>query len=262
MKRFFGLLGLMIVFLALTPSAQAADGITASQSKFQNNFPDSLIFSVSGESTTKITHVTLYIQIGKCVTHVYLPMFTPDVKVQAMYTWDLKKNYLPPGAEGQFWWLIEDSAGKQLQTPPQSFRVDDLTHTWQKLSNDQLALYWYQGNQGFGQALYNRGLQAISFLEKDLAVSLDQQVQIFIYASHTDLLKALSMGSMEWTGGQDLPEYSVVMIGIDSSNLDWGLTTISHELTHQVVHHAIQIGCNSIGTLSLPSLMDEGCSLA
>jgi hypothetical protein len=168
---------------------------------------------------------------------------------------------MPPGTSGQFWWVIQDSAGNQLQTPKQPFRVDDPSHTWQKLSNENLALYWYTGGSSFGQALFDRGVQAINFLQQQFGVNLDQQVQIFIYASHSDLLKSLSVGAQEWTGGQDFPEYSIVMIGITPSELDWGLSATAHELTHQVVHRAIQNGCSSLGSLSLPPLMDEGLAV-
>jgi hypothetical protein len=257
----FALLLLFAILFLLVSPARADNPINFSNSSFVNKFPQNLVFQVDAQSSAKITQVALMIQIGSCVTNRFSPTFTPDTNIQAMYQWDLGQNYLPPGVSGQFWWTLQDSAGNQLATPKQTFRIDDPAHTWQKLSNNQLALYWYSGGQDFGQALYQRGLQAISFLQQDIGVQLDQQVQIFIYANHDDLMQSLSVGAQEWTGGQDFPDYSVVLIGVDPSNLDWGLGATAHELTHQVVHHAIQNGCSSLGSLSLPPLMDEGLAV-
>ncbi len=261
MKRILIFLALLLTTLLLTSPAQADNVITVSSNNFVSKFPQNLLFQMEASSSAKITQVSLLIQIGSCVTNKYNPTFSADTKVQAAYTWDLRLNYLPPGVNGQYYWTIQDSAGNQLTTPKQSFRVDDPAHTWQKLSNDKLALFWYSGGQDFGQSLYNRGLQAINFLQQDIGVTLDQQVQIFIYASHEDLMQSLASGAQEWTGGQDFPDYSVVLIGVDPSSLDWGLGATAHELTHQVVHHAIQNGCSTLGSLSLPPLMDEGLAV-
>ncbi len=252
---------ILAAFAFLSAPAHAADAITVTSSTFTNNFPTQLVFQLEAQSNAKITQAALLVQVVQCVSSRYIPTFSPDTKISATYKWDLGQNYLPPGTVGQYWWVLQDGAGNQLETPKQSFTVEDPNHTWQKLSNNQLALYWYSGGQDFGQALFNRGVQAISFLQQNIGVTLDQQVRMHIYASHGDLMKALSVGAQEWTGGQDFPEYSVVLIGVPTSELDWGLGATAHELTHQVVHHAIQNGCSSLGSLSLPPLMDEGLAV-
>jgi hypothetical protein len=266
MQRFVALLALLIGLVVLTSLAfaapiQADSPITVMSNQFTNKFPTSLIYDLGAQSSAKITQVALVVQVGDCVSNRFLPDFTPGSQVKATYTWDMKKNYMPPGTTGQFWWTIQDDAGNQLTSTKQPFRVDDPGHTWQKLSNDQLALYWYTGGADFGKSLYDRGVKAIEFLQQQFSVKLDQQVQIFIYGSHSDLLKSLAVGAQEWTGGQDFPEYSIVLIGIAPTELDWGLGATAHELTHQVVHRAIQNGCSSLGSVSLPPLMDEGLAV-
>jgi hypothetical protein len=266
MQRFVTFLMLLIVMVSVTSLAvavpiQADSPITVTSNHFTDKFPTSLVYDLGVQSSAKITQVALVVQVGDCVSNRYLPDFKPGNQVQATYTWDMQKNYMPPGTTGQFWWTIQDDAGNQLQSTKQPFRVDDPAFTWQKLSNDQLALYWYTGGADFGKALYDRGVKAIDFLQQQFAVKLDQQVQIFIYGNHSDLLKSLAVGAQEWTGGQDFPEYSIVLIGIAPTELDWGLGATAHELTHQVVHRAIQNGCSSLGSVSLPPLMDEGLAV-
>ncbi len=239
--------------------AHTENGITVSVNQFTNDFPTQLLFNLGAQSSAKITQIALFISIdGQSSSNREVPQFTANTQVQATYKWSLVQAYMPPGVTGKFWWTVQDSAGGHLETPKQSFRVDDTAHQWKKIANDQLALYWYDGDNSFGQALFDRGVQAIKFLQQDTGVTIDQQVQMYIYGSHSDLLNALSVGTQEWTGGQDFPEYGVVLIGVAPSDLDWGLGATTHELTHQVIHQKIR---SPLGDLSMPHWMDEGLAV-
>ncbi|MCI0478248.1 MAG: hypothetical protein L0Y55_18560, partial [Anaerolineales bacterium] len=70
----------------------------------------------------------------------------PGTQIRATYEWNLTRDYLPPGATGQFWWDIRDSAGNRVQSPPYPFRIEDQAHAWKRVANDQLAVYWYAGS--------------------------------------------------------------------------------------------------------------------
>jgi len=261
MKRILVLLVLTLALVATFASpASADDPITVNSSKFTNNFRADLQFQLDAQSSAgKITQVAVLIQIkGVAASARQLPEFTSDARVSAKYVWNLGLNYLPPGVTGQYWWEIQDDKGNKKLTDKETFRVDDTQHTWQKVSNDKIALYWYAGGDSFGKALFDRANQAIGFLQQDTGVVIDQQVQMFIYGSHTDLMKSLSAGANEWTGGQDFPEYGVVVIGVAPSELDWGKGATTHELTHQVIHQKIR---SPLGDLSMPRWMDEGLAV-
>jgi Peptidase MA superfamily len=235
------------------------NGITVSVNRFTNNFPTRLLFDLSTQSNAKITQLALFVALdGQSSSSRQVPAFTSDAQVQTTYEWNLNRNYLPPGVSGQFWWTVQDSAGGQLTTPKQSFRVDDTTQQWKKIANGQLALYWYSGDNSFGQALFDRGVQAMKFLQQDTGVTVDNQIQIFIYGNRTDFFNSLEPGASEWTGGRAFPEYGIVLIDIAPSNLDWGLGATTHELTHQVIHQKIK---SPLGDLSMPHWMDEGLAV-
>lgn len=263
MKRLLFLLtllaGLAIGMLSSTAPVTAQGPITVTSNKFTNNFRRNLLFQLEAQSSAKISQVALFVQItGLSATTRQVPDFNPDTKISATYTWNLVQNYIPPGSSGQYWWTIQDSSGNSLTTDKQAFRVDDPAYKWQKLSNDKLALYWYQGGDSFGKALFDKANQSIAFLQQDTGVTVDQQVSILIYASHDDLMQALAVGSQEWTGGQNFPDYGVVVIGVEPSNLDWGLGATTHELTHQVIHQKVR---GPLGDLSLTRWMDEGLAV-
>lgn len=238
---------------------QTANGITVSVNQLTNSFPKQLSFEINAQGSAKITQIALFVAIdGQSSNSRQVPDFVPDTQVKATYQWNLNRAYLPPGVTGQFWWSVQDSTGSQLQTTKQSFRVDDPAHPWKKLSNDQLALYWYAGDNSFGQALFDRGVQAMKFLQRDTGVTVDHQIQIFIYGSQADFFNSVEPGAAEWTGGQAYPEYGIVMIDVAPSDLDWGLGATTHELTHQVIHQKIK---SPLGDLSMPHWMDEGLAV-
>lgn len=259
MKRLWLFLAFVLLLVLALP-VQADDAITVTNNTFKNNFPQNLQFQMQAQSSSKITQIALLVQIdGISSSSRYAPDFTPDTKVQATYVWKIgQNNYLPPGVTGQYWWVIQDSAGNQLQTPKQSFRVDDPAQSWEKLSNDKLALYWYAGGSSFGKALFDRGVQAMQFLQQDTGVTVDSQIQIFIYGNRDDFFKALEPGATEWTGGRAFPEYGIVLIDVEPSNLEWGKGATTHELTHQVIHQKIK---GPLGDVSMPHWMDEGLAV-
>ena len=260
MKRIFIFLLAMTMFAVLAVPAFAADPITVNSSKFTNNFRTNLVFQLDTQSSAgKINKIDLIIQIdGIPASERQAPDFTAGAAVQAKYEWNLNLHYIPPGVSGQYWWDIQDDQGNKKITDKQKFRVDDIQHKWQNLTNDKLAVNWYTGGDAFGKALFDRANQAIAFLQQDTGVVIDQQVQIFIYGSHDDLMKSIAAGANEWTGGQDFPEYGVVVIGVDPKNLDWGLGATTHELTHQVIHQKVR---SPLGDFSMPRWLDEGLAV-
>lgn len=237
----------------------AGSSITVSLNKFTDDFPNRMLFQIQAQSSAKITQVALIVAVdGQSSSSRQVPDFTPDTKVDATYEWSLTRGYLPPGVTGQYWWTVQDSNGAQIETPKQPFRVDDVGQQWKKISNDKLALYWYAGGNTFGQALFDRGMQAMQFLQQDTGVTVDRQIQIFIYGNRSDFFNALEPGASEWTGGRAFPEYAIVMIDISPSNLDWGKGATTHELTHQVIHQKIK---SPLGDLSMPHWTDEGLAV-
>lgn len=259
-KKIVLLIAIALMLNMFAATAFAADPITVSSNKFVNNFRQNLQFKLDAASTAgKINQVALFIQVdGVPSSARQVPEFTADKQVSATYEWNLTRNYLPPGVSGQFWWTVEDEAGSKLTTDKQAFRVEDTSKQWKKLSNEKLAVYWYTGGDSFGKALFDRGVEAMKFLEQDTGVVIDTQIQTYIYGNRTDFRNALSVGAQEWTGGQAFPDYSIVLINVEPNALEWGKGATVHELTHQVIHQKIR---GPLGDLSMPHWMDEGLAM-
>lgn len=245
--------------LVLPQLAQAQDPIQVSQNTWDGNFRDHLTFSLEAQSSAEITDVDLFYRIvGQIATSRNKADFTPGDTVSAQFSIDQTEpgNYMPPGTDVQYWWKITDAGGNELKTEKQTLTFLDNRHDWQTRQNDRLTLYWYDGGDSFGDALFKRANEALDTLETDIGISLENPIKIFIYANHNDLLKAISTGAQEWTGGQAFAEHGVVVIGVSPSQLDWGLGAMTHEMTHLVIHQATD---NPFG--GLPRWLDEGIAV-
>jgi peptidase MA superfamily protein len=259
MKQIMVLLVLLVLVSSIATPAHAQGPITVSANNFTNTFPTQLVFQLEAQSSAKITDVALITQIDNVPSSSrQLPQFTSDNQVKVRYDWSLRNNYVPPGVTGQYWWTIRDSAGNNLDTQKQPFRVEDSAHPWNKLSNDQLVLNWYLGGDSFGKALFDNGIASMKQLQQDTGVTVDRQIQIWIYGSRTDFFRALEPGASEWTGGRAFPDYAIIMIDVEPTQLDWGKGATAHELTHQVIHQKIS---SPLGGLSMPHWVDEGLAV-
>ncbi|MBI3914471.1 MAG: hypothetical protein HY327_09865 [Chloroflexi bacterium] len=244
-----------------TPRAQATAGPapTRPAKNYTNDFPRHLLFALDTESATEIRQVSLVIQVdGIQTSSRYLPEFAPSKKVSLVYDFDLQKNYLPPGVMGDFWWVLKDADGKETTTAKERFRVDEPVIQWKKVQNSKIAIYWYSGEQNFGQAIFDRAVASLALLEKDTGVTVDRQVQIFIYGNRNDFLNALGPNVAGFEGGRTHPEYSVVLIDAGARELTYARDATTHEMTHVIMHAKIS---GALGEFTFPHWLDEGLAM-
>ena len=164
-------------------------------------------------------------------------------------------NSLPPGAEIQYSWRIEDAAGHELETPWKTVQFNDNRYSWKSLTEGNISLFWYDGDQSFAQELMDSASEALNKLAQDTGAHLEQAVDIYIYASSQDLLGAL-IYPQEWTGGVTFSEYGIIVIGIAPDNLGWGKGAMAHELAHLVTY---QMTSNPYS--DIPTWLNEGLSM-
>ncbi len=262
MKQTNKILNLTLIFLTLfilPARAAAQDPIKVVDQTVETEFRDHLTFTLKAESTAEIVEVDLLYQVtGQLATSRNQAEFTPGLSVEASYKLDQTKpeNYMPPGTELKYWWKIVDAAGNGLKTEKETLVYLDNRHDWQTLQNDRLTLYWYDGGAEFGKTLFDRSNVALDTLAKDVGITLKDPIKVFIYANHDDLLDAISASAQEWTGGQAFPTFGVVVMGVETEALDWGLRATTHEMSHLVIHQATDNPYRE-----LPRWLDEGIAV-
>ena len=257
MKKIYTLVVVLGLLLGIAEGTLAQNGIKILEQSIESEFRDRITAHLRAESPNEITVVEFFYRVvGQAATSRNGADFEPGTTVEAGYAIDQSAIYFPPGTELEYWWKLTDSSGDTLKTEHQRYLYLDNRHQFKTLSNDRITLYWYKGDDEFGQTLFDQANKALDQLEKNVGVALENPVKIFIYGSHNDLMDAISVGAQEWTGGQAFTDYGVVVMGVSPDNLDWGLKATTHELTHLVIHQATD---NPYG--DLPHWLDEGLAV-
>lgn len=254
------LLTLIALFLlsVIPATSQAQEAISASYDT-SLEFPTALTFSLQAQSSADITKIVLEYKVSQIttvsVTAEVKPQFATGSKVATSWQWDMTQNSLPPGSEVQYSWKIEDAAGHEMETPWTTIQLNDDRYNWKTLTQGNISLFWYDGDQSFAQELMDFANSALEKLAQDTGAHLEQAVSIYIYASPQDLLGAL-IYPQEWTGGVAFSEYGIIVIGIAPDNLGWGKRATTHELAHLVTY---QMTSNPYS--DTPTWLNEGLSM-
>lgn len=239
-------------------TAQAQEAIFASYTTTVE-FPTGITFDISAESTSNITQVVLNYRINM-ITNVTVTTeveleFKAAPAVDTSWEWDMQRASLPPGAEIRYSWKIEDAAGHEFETPWTTVRFDDDRYRWNNLTEGNISLLWYKGDQSFAQDLFDTANEALNMLSWNTGASLEQAVEICIYASPEDLRGAL-INAQEWTGGVSFSEFGILAIGIAPANLAWGERAMAHEVAHLMTY---QMTYNPYS--DIPTWLSEGLSM-
>ncbi len=250
-----------LFLILLSPvSVKAQDGLKVLDSSARVEFPSRLDFSLSVESDVNVMDIRLHYTIDRVsyaqvTSEVYIE-FVPGTAVDVSWTWDMRRTGgLPPGVGIEYWWTVKDAGGNKIKTTPARVQFDDLRYSWYSLTEGEVTIYWYKGNQSFVQELMAAAQQALARLAEDTGAELERPVRVYVYASSQDLLGSM-IYPQEWTGGVAYTRYGTIAIGIAPSELAWGKRAIAHELAHLVIH---QMTLNPYN--DLPTWLDEGLAM-
>ena len=263
MIRKIGVLALALCLLlaVLSPSlAQAQSGLTVIESSAEADFPYRLNFNLSARSDTDITDIRLCyfidrIGFAQVFSEVYIE-FAPATAVDIGWSLEMVKiGGLPPGTLVEYWWRITDEGGNSLKTAPAEVHFDDHRYEWRTLTEGEVTIYWYRGNDRFAEEMMAVTQVVLERLVKETGAELEKPARLYIYGSSSDL-----QGSMiypqEWTGGVAFTRHGTMAIGISPMSIEWGTDAIAHELTHLVIHQMTLNPYNNI-----PTWLDEGLAM-
>jgi hypothetical protein len=245
---------------AYAVSAQSQTQISVTDSGVEANYPTSLTFSCQARSNVDVTDVQLEYQVQQIsfaeVTAEGDTVISPAASVTASYTLDMQQyGQIPPGTGIDYWWVVTDSSGDVFQSDTYHYSVADSLHTWQKMTEGKINLFWYGQGQSFGNEIMTGAQSALSTLAADTGATPDRTVNISVYTSSQDY-SASVLGSPEWAGGEELSLYDAVFIMMRPGALNLDLPGIRHELTHVIIG---QITANPYN--SIPFWLNEGLAM-
>lgn len=252
------LLLLFVSGLAVPARAQANIQVVSDQATL--NFPETILFAAEFKSGTEISTAVLQYGVNQLtcgtVQAEAFPSVTPGTDVKVQWTWEMRQSgSLPPGATVWWQWKLTDSGGGQFTSPKQSIVWLDSSHPWQVITGGDINLHYYDGGADFGQQLHDAAAQALVRLTKDVGLTTESPVDIYIFANSGDLKDAV-LYAPSWVGGQAFPDSNIVILGVPTDQLDWGKSSEAHELTHVLVGH-LTFSCLSF----MPTWLNEGIAV-
>lgn len=129
---------------------------------------------------------------------------------------------------------------------------------WQTLESGMLKVHWYEGDASFGQAAMEAAEAGLDSIGRYLPSTLEQPIDIFIYANAADLQSELLPGSENWIAGHADPAQGVVRVVIEPGS-EQGITMeqrIPHELMHVMLYRQVGAGYGN-----LPAWLREGMAV-
>ncbi len=175
-----------------------------------------LLFRAEGEQSTRIIPIQL------------------DQNGNTLQRYEISQGAVRPFAIVHFHYQVKLQNGDELNSEEFFFKYEDNRFPWQVASVDLLTIHWYAGEAAFGQDALDVAQRGMKQANTLLLVTPSKPINIYIYASSTDLANALEIGAVPWVGGHASPDLRVVLVSIPPGP-EQGLEMdrkIAHELAH------------------------------
>ncbi len=233
----FFLFGLLSLFAGARtmPAAGQENPITFGAAQIDNQFPDYLTFSipVSG-AAGEIVDAKLFIRSPQQFSSS--SQLELDVPVEAAAELNLEYQWtvgLPPSAPIIYYWEATDDAGNVARTQEIAVRYDDTRFDWQILENKDVAVWWHDRSNGFGDDVFDIANRAIDDQRALFDAELSYQIRIIIY-NNFDEFSAWQPTAAEWVGGQAFPNYGITVqiVSAFGSQTNWLNEVVPHEISH------------------------------
>jgi hypothetical protein len=162
---------------------------------------------------------------------------------------------LPPGAKLWWRWRVMDKNGSESISETKTAIWLETKYDWKTITQGDINFHWYSGDEAFAKDMLDAAQGGLTLLKNDAGLVPDSPIDLYIFGSTNDMKDAI-LYEPSWTGGQAFPEQNIVILGISQAELDWGRSSIVHELTHVLVGH-LTFSC--LG--DVPTWLNEGLAV-
>lgn len=205
------------------------------------DFPMTLTFegNISSATGVQLVRLVYAVNLDSCADSyaIAYPTFDRANTSKATWIWDLRKaNGLPIGTQISYYWQVFDDNWDVTQSETYQYEWTNKSIEWKEKSNEDLQVFWVNGDDAFGQLLLDDAQAALDKNSSIFGLKPHKRYRIYVFESG-ESLKKNQLFEPSWTGGLSITEAGVVLIGInpeDESDVKWGRGAMVHELTHAV----------------------------
>lgn len=219
-----------------------------------NEYPNSLTFEIVVESENQIQDVILFYRSrsNESLTMESVEFEQSD-QIITSFVWDTSRFTIAPSSPILYFWEIVDELGNVITSPEEQVFYDDLRFPWKELSDQDLIVRWYEGNDGFGESIYDAARVSLDQMIFETNSELDFPLIVLIYANEVDF-ESWHYYVEDWVGGQAFTSIGITtQIIRPSSRLSWIEDVIPHEIAHLFFYQQIESNISS-----WPSWLNEG----
>jgi hypothetical protein len=254
MRRLVFVLILFHLMLLPAAPARAQAVVELKDPRVDYTFGEKITFSVSISSKTAVQGAYVIFQAaGEANTHTELMKI--NSKGVATYIHFIQNGLIRPFARVSYWFHLVLADGSTYESSHYSFEYVDNRFPWQTLNSADLQVYWVSGDLAFGQAALNAAEAGYQALQALVPTPADDPIDIYIYATPTDVQNTLNLGGYPWVGGHASPDIGVVLVSIAPGE------TQSIEMERQIPHelaHVLLYRFTGSGYASEPTWLLEG----
>ena len=154
---------------------------------------------------------------------------------------DTAERFIPPGAELEYFYEIQDATGAALTTQPQRFILLDPRFDWQSIREQSVSISYYGPVRPVAQRVLSDAQDTIERMGPLIGVEVQRPLRLTMYNSWAEMRQALPPRSQVSeasliTEGVHFPSTGVVLILAGAPRVA-GVT--SHELVHFLLDEAM-----------------------
>jgi len=254
MRRFAFSFVMAVLLLGLPQQARAQSGIEVTEAGMSVEFGQHITFQARVQSSVPIASATIVFSDDFDEVPRRFPVEIGDNGTVA-YRYDVVQNVLRPFTTITYWFDVTLSNGQTFRSSNFQDQYIDNRFLWQQQVDGLLQVHWYEGEAAFGDALLDVSRRSLNTINALIPAPLEAPLDIYVYASATDLQSALFLGGEGWQGGHANPKLGVVMLAVtpgpgQSIEME---TLIPHEIAHVMLYRNVGGGYDS-----LPAWLREG----
>lgn len=256
MRRALAASFILSICLGLSLPARGQTEIQVSQPQVDYTFGETLTIEADIISEAPIQTILIFLQLegkdGQIVEQV-----SNSSPTRFFYSMDLERNPLPVFTTIVYWFQVEFEDGARIASQEFSFEYEDNRFPWQSIKTEEFEVFWYEGDEEFGQKLIEAAYEGLARLGAQITIPTPQGVAFYVYASTQDMQTTfeLSGQNIGWVAGHANPIAGVILVSIPpgpSQSLEIK-RQIPHELAHVMLYQKLGEDYNN-----LPHWLTEG----
>lgn len=200
--------------LTYTVPVRADEPITVIEQSVESRYRDSFIFRITARSEVgNIIAARIIWRVRSFSANLAyrVEVKAPAEQVDLEYVWEMRFETMPPWQVIFYRWELIDDQGNRYRTPEVQAEISDSTRAWQTLSDGKVAVYWYDREAAFGEALLDVARRGFDHTAQATGFTPEDELRVVVYNTQDDFCTIYGMFCQSWIGG----------VAIGSITLGW-----------------------------------------